>query len=128
MSFSLFRRLTVDEMPPVSDNNGRDRFSFLGKQLPPAFKLRVVTVAPGGTRLYDESEWRDSLVVVERGTIEIECLRGGRRSFVSGDVLCLVGLSVRALHNRWPERAVLVAVSRIKESFLNPNERDHLPP
>lgn len=91
-----------------------ERLSFLIRELPPAFQRRVVAVAPGATRVYDETEWRDALVVIEYGEIELECLRGSRRSFRSGDVLCLVGLRVRALHNPRHELAVLVAVSRIK--------------
>lgn len=113
MSSAPLCSLIADDRAPMNDNNSRRRISFLGNRLPSGFKLRVVTIAPGAMRLYDESEWRDSLVVVEHGAIEVECLRGGRRRFTSGDVLCLVGLSVHALHNRWHELAVLVAVSRI---------------
>jgi quercetin dioxygenase-like cupin family protein len=95
-------------------NDNGERFSFLNRELPPAFQRRVVAVAPGATRVYDEAEWRDALVIVEYGEIELECWRGSRRSFSSGDVLCLVGLRVRALHNHRRELAVLVAVSRIE--------------
>jgi hypothetical protein len=86
--------------------------SFLGRRLPPRFELRVVTVAPGHRRDYDQAEWRDALVVVERGELELECLGGSRRCFRRGDVLWLEGLPLRALHNRGPEPAVLAAVSR----------------
>jgi hypothetical protein len=78
----------------------------------PPFVLRAVTVAPGHARAYREADWRDALVVVERGEIELECLGGGRQGFQSGDVLWLVGLPLRALHNRGREPAVLVAASR----------------
>jgi quercetin dioxygenase-like cupin family protein len=88
------------------------RVSFLGRRLPDAFEIRVVTVAPGATRMYQESEWRDSLVVVEHGRIQLEGTSGSRRDFVAGDVLCLLGLSLRALHNLESEPVVLVAVSR----------------
>jgi quercetin dioxygenase-like cupin family protein len=93
----------------------RDRLSFLDKELPPRFELRWVTVAPGGRRAYDEAEWRDALVIVERGPIELECLAGGRRAFQAGDILWLVGLPLRALHNPGSEPAVLAAVSRSDE-------------
>jgi hypothetical protein len=36
---------------------------------------------------YDETDWQDAIVVVERGEIEVECLGGRRRRFESGDVL-----------------------------------------
>ena len=82
--------------------------------LPPAFRRRVTVLAPGETRPYDEEDWRDALVVVRRGEVELECLAGGRRAFRAGDVLFLVGLSLRALHNRGAEPVVLVAVSRTR--------------
>ena len=85
---------------------------FLGRPLSPPFVLRVVTVASGEAKVYDEEEWRDALVVVETGHIEVETLTGSRRGFRTGDMLCLVGLKLRALHNPGPEPAVLLAVSR----------------
>jgi quercetin dioxygenase-like cupin family protein len=81
-------------------------------RLPASFDVRVVGVAPGCERAYEEAEWRDALVVVDRGEIELECLGGSRRRLSRGAVLWLSGLPVRALRNRGPERAVLVAVSR----------------
>ena len=91
---------------------GEEQISFLGRMLPPGFDMRVVVVDPGDTRAYREADWCDALVVVERGNIQLEASGGGRRDFAAGDVLCLVGVSLRALHNRGPEPAVLVAVSR----------------
>jgi quercetin dioxygenase-like cupin family protein len=86
--------------------------TFLGRPLGPSFQARTVTIAPGGTRPYDEVEWRDALVVVECGAVVVECRAGGRRVFEQGDVLWLAGMGVRALHNVGAESAVLVAVSR----------------
>ncbi len=86
--------------------------TFLGRPLGPSFQARTVTIAPGGTRPYDEAEWRDALVVVECGAVVVEGDAGGRRSFGTGDVLWLTGMGVRALHNEGQESAVLVAVSR----------------
>jgi hypothetical protein len=79
---------------------------------PPAFDYRAVAVEPGSARIYNESEWRDAIVVVGRGEIELEGPGGNRQRFRCGDVLCLSGLRLRSLHNRGTERAVLVAVSR----------------
>jgi hypothetical protein len=77
-----------------------------------AFHVRRIIVAPGHERRYDEAEWRDSLVVVESGRIELECRSGYRRRFGRGDVLWLIGLPLRALHNYGRVPTVLVAVSR----------------
>jgi quercetin dioxygenase-like cupin family protein len=92
--------------------NHDGRVSFLGRPLPPAFRVRSVAVAPGRTRAFEDAEWRDALVVVERGEIELEFLSAGRRRYVRGEVLWLGGLSLRALHNRGREPAILVAVRR----------------
>jgi hypothetical protein len=78
----------------------------------PVFELRVFTVAPGCARPYAELDWRDALVVVARGEIELETLGCARWRFGRGDLLWLTGLPLRALHNRGAEPARLVAVSR----------------
>lgn len=89
------------------------RPSLLGGRLARSFELRLVAVDPGLERPYDEADWRDSLVVVERGHIELEFVEGSRRRFRRGDVLWLSGLPLRALHNSGRESALLVAVSRV---------------
>ena len=89
-----------------------ERLSFLDRPLPASFVLRVVTVAPATVRVFQDSDWHDALVVIESGRIELETFKGTRRGFAAGDVLCLKGLSVRALHNLGSEPAVLAAVSR----------------
>jgi hypothetical protein len=86
--------------------------TFLGRPVGTSFRARVVTLTPGSTRPYDESEWRDALVVVECGEVDLESREGGLRRFRPGALLWLTGLGLRALHNRGEESAVLVAVSR----------------
>jgi len=81
------------------------------------FVVRLVAVAPGGTRAYDEAEWRDALVIVAHGQIELEGLSGSRRSLERGAVLWLAGLPLRALHNRGQESALIVAFLRAPMSF-----------
>ena len=86
--------------------------TFRDRALGSSFRRRVVTIAPGRARLYDAAEWRDALVVVEQGEVHIECRAGRFRPFAQGAVLWLTGLALRALHNRGPQPAVLVAVWR----------------
>jgi hypothetical protein len=76
------------------------------------FDLREIAVEPGRARPYVEAEWIDALVVVARGEIELEGLCGSRQQFARGDVLWLVGLPLRALHNHGAEPALLHAISR----------------
>jgi quercetin dioxygenase-like cupin family protein len=83
-----------------------------GSRDAPAFMLRAVSVAPGAERAYDEHEWRDALVAVTGGEIELEWLSGTSHRFGRGDLLCLSGLRLRALSNPGREPALLVAVSR----------------
>jgi hypothetical protein len=91
---------------------GQDRLSLLGRPLPSGFELLVVTLAPGRRRAFEAVEWRDAIVVVERGEIELESLRGGRARFARGGVMSLSGLPLRALHNCGPELAVLAVARR----------------
>lgn len=87
--------------------------SLLASPVPPSFELRVIAVAPGDVRAFVEAEWRDALVVVEHGEIELEGVSGERVSVGPGAALWLVGLSLRALRNRGRDLAVLSAVSRL---------------
>jgi hypothetical protein len=93
-----------------------DRLSLLDRPLPPEFELRLVALPPGGARPYREADWRDTLVVLHRGEIELECPGGRRQVFRRGDVLWLAGLPLRILRNRGPEPALLIAVSRRRRS------------
>jgi quercetin dioxygenase-like cupin family protein len=76
------------------------------------FMLRAFAFEPGCERAYVESEWRDAIVSVTSGEVELECLSGCRHRVGRGDVLWLEGLPLRALHNSGSEPALLVAVSR----------------
>lgn len=94
------------------DGRDRGRCCFLGSRISPAFDARRVVLAPGAERAFDEAEWRDAIVVVESGEIELECHGGSRHRFRSGDMLWLTGLSLCALRSCGRGPAVLVAVSR----------------
>ena len=92
------------------DGAGPDRLSFLGRPLPPAFELLVITLAPGAERPFEAAECRGAIVVVERGEVELEGRRGARARFERGAVLGLTGLPLRALQNRGRDLAVLSVV------------------
>jgi len=78
------------------------------------FELREIALPPGGELPYEEADWRDALVVLEAGEIELEAVSGARRHLGAGDVFWLVGLPLRALRNAGSEAAVLVTVSRMR--------------
>ena len=69
-------------------------------------------LASGCERLYDEAEWKDELVVVVCGTVELEGLSGRRWRFRKGAIIWLQELPLRALHNPADDTAILMAVSR----------------
>ena len=95
----------------------------LGPNVPEGFDVRRIVVSPGAERLFVEAEWRDSIVVVESGRLELECRSGSRRRFGRGDVLWLIGLPLRALHAYGRMPTVLIAVSRSRPTALGRADR-----
>lgn len=74
-----------------------------------------MALEPGFALPYKEDEWRDALVTVESGELELQ-MRCGRSSFFQkGDMLWLEGLPLASLRNRGAEPVVLVAASRNRE-------------
>ena len=80
--------------------------------LPPNFDRLRVKLQPGAARLTEATEWSDCLVMVQRGTVEVECEGGSRQSFSAGAMLALEWLPVRVLRNRAADEAWLLAVRR----------------
>lgn len=85
---------------------------FLHGPLPRSFRRRRIVVRPGAPHPYSAAEWRGALVVVEHGRLDLECHRGGVRSFPQGAVLHLEGLTLRRLHAPGPDPTVLITVHR----------------
>lgn len=92
-----------------------ESLSFLQLPLPRTVDLRLVAIPPGGSKPFMAEEWDDSLVVIEQGSVELECIRGGRRAFVTGSVMFLSGLPLRTIHNPGAKPALLAAVSRLSK-------------
>lgn len=89
-----------------------ERLRFLGRILPASFEGRQVVIPPGGVLPFEEAEWRDTIVVVERGELELECLGGAGWTFRRGDILWLCGLPIRSLRHRGDGPVLLTAVTR----------------
>ena len=77
-----------------------------------AFALREIALAPGAARPYRRREWRDSLVMIRAGQIDLEGATGAVARFGVGDLLCLAAVPLRALRNPGPQLTVLLAISR----------------
>lgn len=88
------------------------RVSFLGARCPSGLRVRTLALQPGDAMDYLASDWTDSIVVVERGELRIECHSGACASFAEGAVLVLSGLALRRLVNPGVTTVVLTAVSR----------------
>ncbi len=80
-----------------------------------ATNTRTVALEPGDTLLYDEEQWRDALVTVESGELELKMACGRSCFFQRGDLLWFQGLHLASLRNRGEEPTVLQAASRTPE-------------
>jgi hypothetical protein len=75
------------------------------------FRKRVIELTPNDELPIDAGAWRDAIVFLETGEVELECSAGERRRFASGAVLCLIP-PVRVLRNSGDDTARLIAISR----------------
>ena len=86
--------------------------SWLGRCLPPAFERRVIMLASGTSRAFEEADWGDALVVLVCGEVDLEGMSGSRQTLRTGAIFWLAGLPLRSIRNIGREPAMLVAVSR----------------
>jgi hypothetical protein len=93
--------VVTDDDPPLPP--GADR---------PGFRRTTVRIEPGVCRPYRAADWVDCLVVIESGEVELEATSGVRHTCRGGDVLWLVGLSLRCLVNRGDVPVVITTVRR----------------
>lgn len=93
--------LVTTEDPPTLP--GADR---------PGFRRSTVRIEPGACRPYRPAEWVDCLVVIQTGEVDLETTSGVRHTCRAGDVVWLVGLSLRCLSNRGPAPVVITTVRR----------------
>ena len=49
------------------------------------------------SRVIDAADWHDALVLVQEGTLEVECRSGRTAPFPQGSVLCLDGVHAGTL-------------------------------
>ena len=85
----------------------------LARGLSAHFGKRTIELAAASAFAYVEPNWRDAIVFVACGEVEVECASGERARFREGDILCLVSLHVRLLRNTGTAPAHLLAISRL---------------
>lgn len=98
-------------MPPPRPGTDDDS-GGLPPQIGPRFRRRTLRIEPGHSRPYLAPEWRDCLVVIESGEVDLEAVSGVRHTCRRGDVLWLAGLDLRCLANRGEQAVVITTVSR----------------
>jgi hypothetical protein len=80
------------------------------------FQVRLIMIPPGGERPYLAAEWRDALISVERGSVELYSTSGCHLPLSKGAILSLDRLALRTIRNHRPTAAVLsvFTVSRMR--------------
>jgi hypothetical protein len=97
---------------PADADEADFRSALTRAKVPRAFERWEVVIAPGASIDSDPREWRDAIVVVTSGSVEVGCVGGSRRTFSAGDMLALSCLPVSSLHNPGVEPARLLAIRR----------------
>ena len=77
----------------------------------PDYVRLEIDLAPGQELLLDAAAWREAILFVTAGEIEVQCGSGQRRRFAREAILC-VAPTVRLLRNGGNEPARLIAISR----------------
>ena len=78
----------------------------------PAFVRHSVAIPPGQSLVHHDREWRDALVMLQEGVIDLESVRGSCCRLPPGAIFWPTGLQLRSVHNTGRTPAVLVAVRR----------------
>jgi hypothetical protein len=80
--------------------------------LSPRFERWRLRLPAGASRPTSADEWAGALVLIERGSVEVECTGDGVRTFRQGDLLALGWLPLRRLVNRGDDDVEILAVRR----------------
>lgn len=91
-----------------------DRLAALLRRpdLPATFERWRVILPAGVERPTTAAEWAGAFAWIEAGRIEVDCARGGTRTFEEGDLLALGWLPLRTIRNAGVGEARILAVRR----------------
>jgi hypothetical protein len=96
----------------VRDTRADPPLRLLALALPPWFERRVITISPGEALEAGGSEWRDEIVSVEAGALDIVSVDGSVLHLDRGAVLWLDGVANVHLCGAGDEPTVLAAIRR----------------
>lgn len=99
---------------------------LLSGRLPPSYAREVEVLEDGACVPFDETRWRDRLVVVRRGRVLLRGRCGAQVTCGTGDVLWLAGLRLLTLTNPGPGRTELVSLTRRRLSHPQASVLVHL--
>ena len=83
----------------------------------PSYRAREVRIESLGERPYGADDWRNALVIVRSGVLELVSLGGVRRRFGLGSLLFLANLRLRSLRNPGGVPTVLSVVTRARSGL-----------
>jgi quercetin dioxygenase-like cupin family protein len=94
------------------------------------FGRRVIELEPGARLDHEDALWRDAIVFLIAGELEVECSRGERHRFREGDVLTLARLPIRRVRGSGATPTRLLVIWRWTSPVSLPpadrhTEKDH---
>jgi hypothetical protein len=109
--------VTADTGPPTGNDvagPGELRFpsDVLDRELPTGFARSVIRLAPGTSLSCSEPLWRDALLVLGQGEVEIRTPDGSAGRFSTGAVMTVADVPLSVVHAVGREPAVLTAIRR----------------
>jgi hypothetical protein len=107
--------VSTDDDPPAGHDAagaGERRFlaDVLGRDVPTGFRRSVIRLAPGASVSCSDPSWRDALLVLGQGEIEVRTPSGSTGRFSTGAVIAVADIPLSVVHVVGLEPAVLAAV------------------
>jgi hypothetical protein len=108
--------VTAGTDPPTGRDAAGAELRFLPDLLdrdhPNRFLRSVIRLAPGASLSCSDPSWRDALLVLGQGEIEVRTPDGSTGRFSTGAVIAVADIPLSVVHAVGPEHAVLAAVRR----------------
>jgi hypothetical protein len=95
----------------MSDEDALD-VERLGRSASRSFSRRVIELQPGACLDHDDAFWRDAIVFLTAGELDVECSGGTGHCFRAGDILTFASLPIRRAHNSGAEPTRLLVIWR----------------
>lgn len=93
-------------------DDGFDELAAVLGRAPARFEVQRRVLEPGTSHRPDHRFARDGIVLVGRGTVEVEDRDGHRERFPRGSILWLAGVGARSVNVLGPDPAELLVVAR----------------